>query len=170
MEVAGAQTVTLAVLTVSTGTATAIDLVRRRIPNTLTVTTALTGLGLAAWGASGVSLGAALGGLVLGLALMLPGHVLGATGAGDVKLFAAAGTLLGAARMVEAFLFVAIAGGILALATACVRGRLARTVVGTTALCRRQSAARGRIESPAEDNRFPYGPAIAAGCVLAALR
>jgi prepilin peptidase CpaA len=169
MEVAGAQTVTLAVLTVSTGTATAIDLTRRRIPNTLTITTALAGLGLAAWGASSVSIGAALGGLLLGLALMLPGHVLGATGAGDVKLFAATGTLLGAGRMFEAFLFVAIAGGVLALATACVRGRVTRTLAGTARLCRRPSEASGRIESPAENNRFPYGPAIAAGCVLAAL-
>ncbi len=170
MEVAGAQAVTLAVLTVSTGTATAIDIARRRIPNTLTATTALAGLGLAAGGASEVSIGAALGGLVLGLALMLPGHVIGATGAGDVKLFAAAGTLLGAGRVFDAFLFVAVAGGVLALATAVVRGRLGRTVERTAWLCRRPSIARTDIESDREDNRFPYGPAIAAGCVLAALR
>ena len=38
---------------------------------------------------------AALGGIAVGLAVMLPGHLIGATGAGDVKFFAALGTLLG---------------------------------------------------------------------------
>lgn len=170
MEAAGAQTVTLAVVAVSTGVATAIDLTRRRIPNTLTLATTLLGLGLAAAGVTGITVAAALAGLALGLVLMLPGHLLGATGAGDVKLFAAAGTLLGGGRMLEAFLFVAIAGGVLALLAAAARGRLARTVAGASALCRTPAAARARIESVVEDNRFPYGPAIAAGCVLAALR
>ena len=45
---------------------------------------------------------------------MLPGHLFGATGAGDVKLFAAAGTLLGPSDMVLAFVATAIAGGVLA--------------------------------------------------------
>ena len=60
--------------------------------------------------------------------MMLPGHVFGATGAGDVKLFAAAGTLLGSGRIVTAFLFVAIAGGVLAVVIAIRRGRLGRTM------------------------------------------
>jgi prepilin peptidase CpaA len=170
LEIAGAQTVTVAALAISTGAATAIDLRSRRIPNALSLATALAGVGLAAAGATGLTIGSSLAGLALGLVFMLPGHVLGATGAGDVKLFAAAGTLLGAGRMVEAFLFVAIAGGVLALATAAGRGRLGRTIERTAWLCRRPSTARTDIESVRENNRFPYGPAIAAGCVLAALR
>ena len=51
---------------------------------------------LAATGISGISLASSLLGFFLGFLLMLPGHVLGATGAGDVKLFAAAGAVLGA--------------------------------------------------------------------------
>ena len=43
------------------------------------------------------------------------GTSLGATGAGDVKLFAAIGTLLGPVPMRTAFLYTAIAGGALAL-------------------------------------------------------
>ncbi len=42
---------------------------------------------------------------------MMPGHVLGATGAGDVKLMAAVGAIVGPAMVVTAFLFTAIAGG-----------------------------------------------------------
>jgi prepilin peptidase CpaA len=100
---------------------------------------------------------------------MLPGHLLGATGAGDVKLFAAAGTLLGAGRIVEAFCWVAIAGGMLALFFAWQRGRLWRTVSNTARLCGRPRETKAVIESPVEQNRFPYGPAIAVGCVLAML-
>ncbi len=53
------------------------------------------GLGSPRSVSGGVSVGAALLGCVIGLVLMLPGHVLGATGAGDVKLMAAVGSLLG---------------------------------------------------------------------------
>ena len=48
------------------------------------------GLTLAAAHLTGLSMAGALGGFAVGLLLMLPGHLIGATGAGDVKLFAAA--------------------------------------------------------------------------------
>ena len=82
---------------------------------------------LAATGASGISLTSSLFGFFLGFLLMLPGHVLGATGAGDVKLFAAAGAVVGAGQIVPAFLMTAIAGGLLAVGIAWWRGRLLRT-------------------------------------------
>lgn len=120
-------------------------------------------------GVSGISVAASLAGLGLGFALMLPGYFLGGTGAGDVKLFAAAGTLLGIGRIVPAFLLTAIAGGVLAIGFAWWRGRLSRTVTFAARLCRGSGEARAEIESPVEHNRFPYGPAIAIGCVLAGL-
>jgi len=101
--------------------------------------------------------------------MMLPGHVFGATGAGDVKFFAAAGALLGAGRVLPAFLFMAIAGGVFAVGIAWRRGRLAQTVQRTARLCGRDADVKAAIESPAAHNRFPYGPAIAVGSVLAAL-
>ena len=120
---------------------------------------------LAATGASGMSLASSLLGFFLGFLLMLPGHVLGSTGAGDVKLFAAAGTVLGAEHIVPAFLMTAIAGGVLAVFIAWRRGRLLRTFRLTARLFGMKPAAKADIESPGEHNRFPYGPAIAAGCV-----
>ncbi len=99
--------------------------------------------------------------------MMLPGHILGATGAGDVKLFAAAGTVLCAARTIEAFLYVAIVGGVFALCVAWHRGRLMKTVVNTGRLCGNPIEVKAAIESPLQHNRFPYGPAIAVGSVLA---
>ena len=67
---------------------------------------------------SGISVGASLAGMVAGLLLMLPGHALGATGAGDVKLMAAVGAVVGIHVIVNAFLFTALAGGVLAVAVA----------------------------------------------------
>jgi prepilin peptidase CpaA len=149
--------------------AAAIDLRTRRVPNALNLLLAALGLVLAATGVSGVSAGAAAAGCALGLALMLPGFLFGATGAGDVKLFAAMGTLVGPAHIGRAFVFTAIAGGLMALAIAASRGRLQLTLGRTARLVSSAGANAPAIEAPVENNRFPYAPAIAVGCVIAAL-
>ena len=159
----------LAALSAGLGTAAVIDIRHRRIPNVVSVTTALTGLMLATVGINTITVTSALAGLGLGFLMMLPGHVFGATGAGDVKLFAAAGTMLGSGRIVRAFVCVAIAGGVLAAAIAVRRGRLARTMGLAARLLGRPGKLKAEIESPAEHNRFSYGPAIAIGCVIAML-
>jgi prepilin peptidase CpaA len=151
------------------GTAAVIDIRHRRIPNVVCVATAVTGLTLSTAGISGITVTSALAGLAYGFLMMLPGHVFGATGAGDVKLFAAAGTLLGSGRIATAFLCVALAGGVLAVVIAMRRGRLGRTVGLAARLLGRPHKLKTAIESPAEHNRFSYGPAIAIGCVIAML-
>jgi prepilin peptidase CpaA len=159
----------VATLVGGTGSAAVIDIARRRIPNALSLGLAAAGIALAVSGASGVTLRASLAGFAVALVLMLPGHILGATGAGDVKLFAAAGAVLGVGRVFDAFLLVALSGGLLALGVACQRGRLGRTLAQTARLCGRPTETRKTIEAPGQHNRFPYGPAIAVGSVLAAL-
>ena len=149
--------------------ATIVDIRSRRIPNALTAAMAVAGVGLAAAGWSDVSLAASIGGLVVALALMLPGHALGATGAGDVKLMAAAGSLVGFPVAINAFLFTAIAGGVLAIGVATGRRRLAATIAGTGRLVAPPSDVRREIRSAAPARRFAYGPAIAIGSVAAAL-
>jgi len=158
-----------AVVAVGMGAAAVIDLRTRRIPNILTATLAAVGVGLAAAGFGRVGLGASLLGCLLGLAFMMPGHIFGATGAGDVKLLAAAGALLGPKDTIYAFLYTAIAGGVLALVVAVARRRLSQTLVSTSALVSGSGQARADIESTASDNRFAYAPAIAIGVVLVAL-
>ena len=111
--------------------ATVVDIRTRRIPNELTAAMAGIGVGLAAAGVSGISVWASMLGFVVGLALMMPGHVLGATGAGDVKLMAAVGAIVGPALVVTAFLFTAVAGGVLAVVVAARRRRLGATLAGT---------------------------------------
>jgi prepilin peptidase CpaA len=159
--------VAIAVVAGSGGTGAAIDLMTRRVPNPLTMSVAAVGFTLAASGLSGVSLGQAFAGFALGLVLMLPGHVIGATGAGDVKLFAALGTLLGPSRIGMAFLYTGIAGGLLALLIAMQRNRLAKTLDRTADLIRTRGGNVHDIESAA-DNRFAYAPAIAVGALVAA--
>lgn len=127
------------------------------------------GIGLAAAGISGLSLGASMAGFALGLALMLPGHALGATGAGDVKLMAAVGAIVGPAHVVNAFLFTAVAGGVLAVLVAVRRRRLSATLAGTARMLATPTGARQEIQAAAPASRFAYGPAIAVGSMLAAL-
>jgi prepilin peptidase CpaA len=159
----------IGLIAVSGGLSAIIDLRCRRIPNPLTAGTALVGFGLAALHLSGVSIGAAAAGLAVGLLLMMPGHLFGATGAGDVKLFAALGTLLGPVGIGVAFLYTALAGGLLAVVVALNRRRLQQTMRRTATLVRSRGANAGEIEAPAADNRFAYAPAIAAGTLAAAL-
>jgi prepilin peptidase CpaA len=146
-----------------------IDIRTRRVPNVLTFGLALTGVGLAALQMTGLSVWNALAGLLLGLALMLPGHVIGATGAGDVKLFAAAGTLLGPVGVVFAFLYTALAGGLLAIIVALARGQLRATLDRLRVLLRTGGATRMAVEQRALNNRFAYAPAIAIGTLAVAL-
>jgi prepilin peptidase CpaA len=146
----------------SGGLSALVDLRIRRVPNKLT-------LGIAVTNTGAVSVGAAFAGLGVGLAIMLPSHIIGATGAGDVKLFAALGTLLGPWGIVTAFAYTAIAGGVLALAVALRRGRLGDTIERTAMFVRTRGANVAEIEGASSDNRFAYAPAIALGALVAAL-
>jgi prepilin peptidase CpaA len=161
--------IVLATVAAGAGGGAAIDMWTRRVPNTLTALLATSGVLLAAAGVSGISVAASFAGFFLGMALMLPGHLIGATGAGDVKLFAALGALLGPAPIATAFFYTALAGGVLAVFVALRRRRLRRTLDGTARLIVSASDSVPAIESPLENNRFAYAPAIAVGTMLAAL-
>ena len=127
------------------------------------------GMVLAVSGASGLSGVGSILGICFGLLLMMPGYTLGATGAGDVKLMAAVGAIVGPALVLSAFIFTAIAGGVLAVIVATRRQRLAATLAQTGQLVTGPGAAPNKIRSAAGSSRFAYGPAIAAGSVVAVL-
>jgi len=159
----------MATVTAGAGVGAAIDVWTRRVPNPLSVLLASSGVAFAAFGLSGITIGASLMGFALGLALMLPGHLFGATGAGDVKLFAALGAVVGPAPIATAFVYTALAGGVMAVVIAIRRRRLQRTLDGAVQLVTTAAGNAAAIESPLEDNRFAYAPAIAVGTMLAAL-
>jgi prepilin peptidase CpaA len=158
----------LIVLTLGLAAAVVIDLRTRRIPNWLTAGMAAGGFGIACGGGAVTPAHAALG-MLAGLLLMMPGHLIGALGAGDVKLMASIGAVVGPGMVLRAFLFTALAGGLFAIAVAVQRGLLADTLNGTGHLIVAPSSARRTIEAPSRANRFAYGPAIAAGTLVAVL-
>jgi prepilin peptidase CpaA len=136
------------------------DLRWRRVPNWLTLSAALLGL------AVNVALDGLLGGMTavlglgLGLALLLPFYMLRAVGAGDVKLLAAFGALLGPQALVSVALYGAVVGGLMSAAILLGRGRLMlalnELVVQRTLPSRSGATA-------------PYGVAIASGVFLSML-
>ncbi|HYY43062.1 MAG TPA: prepilin peptidase, partial [Pyrinomonadaceae bacterium] len=71
---------------------------------------------------------ASLGGCALAFFLMFTLHVFGAMGAGDVKLFAAIGAVLGVQLVLPTFLVVVLTGGLLGVYTM-VRAGLVRTTL-----------------------------------------
>ncbi len=76
--------------------ATLTDLARHKIPNVLSLGGVVIGFILQGWGAGFEGLISGLLGLMVGLCLFLPGYLLRAMGAGDVKLMACVGTFVGA--------------------------------------------------------------------------
>jgi prepilin peptidase CpaA len=155
----------IAVLALGLGAAVFTDVRTRRIPNWLTGAIAGAAFGMA-FGGGPVTPVRALLGLLAGLVLMLPGHVIGATGAGDVKLLAAVGAVVGPDVIFLAFLYSAVAGGVLAIVVALRRGRLTTTLRATTNLVTQPVHAKRAIEASDRANRFAYGPAIAVGTFL----
>lgn len=95
--------------------AAAWDIRQRRVPNLLVFPAMLLGIALqlVMFGSGGVV--AALGGIAVGLGLLLPGYLLGTTGAGDVKLMAAVGTFLGPQDAALAALASIAVGSVVAL-------------------------------------------------------
>lgn len=109
-------------------TAAVIDWRRRQIPNWLTVPALGVAVVLHAGGESWAGLGKALGGFGVGFAVFLPLLLLKGMGAGDVKLMAVVGTIVGAANCVVVFVFTALAGGLLAVGLQLSRGQLGATL------------------------------------------
>ena len=105
--------------------------------------------------------------MVLGLLLMLPGYALGATGAGDVKLMAAVGAIVGPPLVLSAFVCTALTGGVLAIVVAARRKRLGATLAQTGRLVAAPGAAPMEIKAARPASRFAYGPAIAIGSMVA---
>ncbi|QOR38323.1 prepilin peptidase [Billgrantia diversa] len=96
--------------------ATAIwDLLQRRIPNPLVLAGAAAGLLLQGVLSGSGGILAATYGLLVGLAVFMPGYLLGFTGAGDAKLMAAVGTFMGPLGAFQAALASIMAGSMIAI-------------------------------------------------------
>jgi prepilin peptidase CpaA len=104
------------------------DLRCYRIPNALTLGAAAAAIGFHVF-AGGIHGGVtSVAGWLVGVALLFAPFALGGMGGGDVKLVGALGAWVGPADAVWLALFTCIAGGLLAIVIAAVRGYLPKAV------------------------------------------
>ena len=96
--------------------AAVIDVREGRIPNWLTGSLTVFGMGVQSWQHGWDGFLFSLGGLGMGLACLMFFYIKGGMGAGDVKLLGAIGTILGPSQVVFAFAFAAMLGGLYSLA------------------------------------------------------
>jgi prepilin peptidase CpaA len=137
-------------------TATVEDLVRREIPNWIPAAALTGGIAASVWMSGSSGLGASLLGAVVGFLVFLIFYALGGMGGGDVKLMAGLGAVLGASRILEAALWTAVIGGVMAV-----------FVIAFAAL----RSKRGAEVVPGQDGKsrlhIPYAPAITLGAWIA---
>ena len=104
------------------------DVRYRRIPNPFVLATLAAGLAVNAIFGGLAGVGESLMGCGLGFVLMFMLHVFGAMGAGDVKLFAAIGAVIGAHLILPTFVVVVLTGGLLALVSIIRAGMVVTTM------------------------------------------
>lgn len=146
------------------------DVRYRRIPNPFVLATLISGITLnfVLGGVAGAL--SSLGGCVLAFILMFILHIFGAMGAGDVKLFAAIGSVIGAHLVLPTFVIVVLTGGLLALVTTLRSGvfvttmhRVLQILVGLL-----PGWQMPKFSVPADRRlTIPYGAAITIGAIIA---
>jgi prepilin peptidase CpaA len=139
------------------GLAAAIeDIARRRISNWIPAVAFLAGVAWMMWHSGWRGALSSIAGTVAGFAVFLLFYWLGGMGGGDVKLMAGFGAVLGVERLLEAALWTAAFGGIMAA------GAVAFNSI-RKAPDRSSRGAKRRLEA------IPYAPAIALGAWTALL-
>jgi prepilin peptidase CpaA len=150
------------------------DVLYRRIPNWLTTGGVFAGIALNSFiyrGWPGLRL--SLTGLAVGFAAYFILYSLRAMGAGDVKLMAAVGALVGVGDWFGIFLVTAIVGGIAGLAMVAMRGRLKKTLWNVGFILSEMRHGRpayvGREELDVRSPKsvgLPHGAVIALGTIV----
>lgn len=137
--------------------ATVDDLSRRHIANWIPAAALAGGLGWQIGRAGWHGLLTALGGAAVGFCVFLIFFLMGGMGAGDIKLMAGFGALLGAGLLVEAALWAAGVGGLLAVGA-----------IAWQALANKWRGP-GGVTAEEKERRasIPYAPAITLGVWLA---
>jgi prepilin peptidase CpaA len=141
----------------------------RRIPNAFVLSTLIGGLIVNVRGDGWEGALASLQGGALAFSLMLVLHVFSAMGAGDVKLFASIGAVIGVNQVFRTFLVVLITGGALAVCATLRAGTLRETMRRVWLIF--ASLFSGwqppRFAAPADRRQtLPYGVAITFGSLI----
>ena len=147
------------------------DVRYRRIPNVLVLSLLIGGLtiNISFGGFSGAL--ASLEGFGLAFLPMLLIHLFGAMGAGDVKLFAAVGSVIGVSMVPLTFVLVVMLGAVLAVYTMLRSGTVLSTLHGVlrifVGIMPGWEMPRFAIP-PDRKHTIPYGVAIMLGSLIAA--
>ena len=142
------------------------DLRTRLIPNRLVLVTVAAGFAFALVSSSVIDgLSRAGLGLLTGFVVWFPFYLLRMLGAGDVKLFAAAATFLGARGAIEGALYTALFGGVLALVYMVISSGWMSTVIRLGHATQHPAMLRN-APSP-NRRRMPYALAISVGILTA---
>ena len=145
------------------------DVRYRRIPNAFVLATLASGLAVNVIFSGLQGALSSLGGCFFAFTLMFILHVFGAMGAGDVKLFAAIGSLMGAQLVLPTFLVVILTGGVLAvclmLRAGAIRATMQRVLQILVGLLPGWQVPRFAVPA---DRRLtiPYGVAITFGSLI----
>lgn len=148
------------------------DLSMRRIPNAVLFPTLMTALFLNSVVGGLAGLVDSLAGLAIGLLMLMPLHILGRMGAGDVKLLGVVGSILGAWGAIVAGLATMMAGAILGItyvAWLAIKPGVISRISGAVQRFSGKAAAPGDLMSrqTARAAEIPYAVAIAAGTFAA---
>src|ERR1019366_3654753 len=156
-------------------TAAVFDMLYRRIPNWLTVTGVVLGIAMntVIGSQEGSGLGFSLIGLAVAFGIYAALYALHAMGAGDVKLMAAIGALVGWQRWFGIFFVTALVGGVMALILVVARGRLKKTLFNVGFILSQMRSLRPAYLANEElDVRnkkalgLPHGAVIAVGTIF----
>jgi prepilin peptidase CpaA len=150
------------------------DVAYQRIPNAITYPLAAFGLIFHFASAGMAGFWFSISGILAGAGLLLPFYVLGGMGAGDVKLMAAVGSILGPSGVFTASLYSALVGGLYALVILYRHGALRDTLYWLApvfgGMIPVETTQKSGVAPCAGMPRLCYGLAISLGTVLAVLR
>ncbi|HWY47585.1 MAG TPA: prepilin peptidase [Bryobacteraceae bacterium] len=140
------------------------DLTRRQISNWIPCSAFAAGMILQAVEGGWRGAGSAILGTITGAAVFLIFYLLGGMGGGDVKLMAGFGAVLGARQLLEAALWTAGCGGLMAVVMIGA-SQLRRFWTGRQQVSATEIPASGSTPGTRRES-IPYAPAIAAGVWL----
>jgi prepilin peptidase CpaA len=147
------------------------DIRSRRIPNKLVLVLMACGLAFSLVVSPTLSTPVRwAGSLLLGLAIWLPFYLSRMLGAGDVKLFAAASTWLGSAAVVEAALWSALIGGLLAVVWFVWSHGFGFAVMRLSHASQQLRILREPLPVAMNRRPLPYGVAMSLGLLVTVLR
>jgi prepilin peptidase CpaA len=141
------------------------DAATQKIPNWTALVIVVLGLGWNIFFAEGLGVRDSSLGLFAGFLLMLPSYVFGGMGAGDVKLMAAVGSVVGIDHVLDVVLYSYIAMFVMAILFIAVKGDLVKLLLRLRTFIYGLFAGVLAYQKPdssdAASGRMPLAPAIA---------